>query len=149
MYNWVSLSEQHDFTFLLKKKTWFFGLFEVKLCKRFVYVYDYLQDQIVDKHGINEDFMKILKNRQKIEILYSDQIETGDRSTQWRIEMLELDNEELEGKKTKGDFFNSIIFINSRIPVEWKTITVDEYYRLNTTVANQLKHETKLSNGGK
>ena len=76
-------------------------------------------------------------------MLYADQIETGDRSTGWKIEMLELDNAELSNKQTKTDLFESIIAIekNMGFKIDPKKLTVFEFYKYSKTIANKLKHE--------
>jgi hypothetical protein len=135
MYNWVTLFENKDISQISRTG---------KICKRLNKVCEKLQDEVIDTFGINEDFLQIIKNKIKIEILYADQIETGDRSTGWKIEFLELDNKELEGKKTKHDFFGNIMLINQHIKVDFKTITIYEYYSLSKTVSNKLKHENKV-----
>ena len=135
MYNWVTLFENKDISQISKTG---------RICKRLNKVCEKLQDEVIETFGINEDFLQIIKNKIKIEILYADQIETGDRSTGWKIEFLELDNKLLEGKQTKHDFFGNIMLINQHIKVDFKTITIYEYYSLSKTVSNKLKHENKV-----
>ena len=87
--------------------------------------------------------LKILKNKIKIEILYADQIETGDRSTGWKIEFLELDNQELMSKQTKTDFYQQTFEIQKHLPyrIDLKELTIFEYYKNMKIIENRLKHE--------
>jgi hypothetical protein len=134
MYNWITLYENEDFTQLSKTG---------KICKRVTKVYEKLQDEIIDNFGINEDFLKVLKNKIRIELLYADQIESGNKSNQWKIEMLEIDNEMLSNQKTKADLYDSIIAIEKYLGVskDPKQLTVYQFYKYSQTINNRLKHE--------
>ena len=134
MYNWVTLFENKDISQISKTG---------KLCKRINKVCDKLQDEIIDTFGINEDFLQIIKNKIKIEILYADQIETGDRSTGWKIEFLELDNKELENKQTKTDFYTQLFLLQKHLPyqIDTKKMSIFDYYNTSQIVSNQLKHQ--------
>jgi len=134
MYNWITLYENEDFTQLSKTG---------KICKRVTNVYEKLQDEIIDNFWINEDFLKVLKNKIRIELLYADQIETGNKSNQWKIEMLEIDNDMLSNQKTKSDLYESIIAIEKYLGVskDPKQLTVYQFYKYSQTIANRLKHE--------
>ena len=134
MYNWVMLYEETDFSYLSKTG---------KICKRAASVYEKFQDQLIDTFGINEDLLKIIKNKIKIEILYAEQIETGDKSTGWKIEFLELDNLELQNKQTKTDFYQQTFEIQKHVPyqIDLKTITIFQYYTQKKIIANKVKHD--------
>jgi len=134
MYNWVMMYEENNLRYLSKTG---------KVCKRINIVYEVLQDQMIDEFGINEDLLKIIKNKIKIEILYADQIETGDKSTGWKIEFLELDNQELMSKQTKTDFYLQTFEIQKHLPykIDTKTMSIFEYYKNMKIIANKMKHE--------
>lgn len=134
MYNWISLYEHSDLKFLSKTG---------KLCKRVEKVYESLQDEVIDTFGVNEDFLKILKNKIKIELMYAEQIETGDRSNQIFIDILEIENSELQGKQTKADLYGSIITIEKVMGfrLDPKKISVFDFYKYSKVISNRLKHE--------
>lgn len=133
MYNWISIFEYYDLKFLLKKGD---------LCEKAGYVYQKLQDELVDEFGISEDFLQILRNKLKIESYLADQIITGNKSNQIFIEMLEIDNEEATVKDTKFDLFDSIIPIEKYMGFKFdpKKITVFEFHKYSRFVSNKLKH---------
>jgi hypothetical protein len=134
MYNWVMMYEESNLRYLSKTG---------RVCKRINGVYEVLQDQLIDEFGINEDLLKIIKNKIKIEILYADQIETGDKSTGWKIEFLELDNQELMSKQTKTDFYLQTFEIQKHLPykIDTKKMSIFEYYKNMKIIANKMKHE--------
>lgn len=134
MYNWMTLYENSDFKQLSKSG---------KICKRVTKAYEILQDQLIDQFGINEDLLKILKNKIKIELLYVDQMETGDKSTGWKIEFLELDNAELMSKQTKTDFFAQVFEMQKHLPyrIDTKQVSIFDYYSTAKIIANKMKHQ--------
>lgn len=139
MYNWISLTEENDFSFLSKTK---------KICKRASKVYEKLHDQLINEFGVNEDFLRILKNKIKIELYYCSQIETGDKSNQIFIDILEIQNNDLISKQTKTDLYESIIAIEKIMgfKVDVKKISVFDFYKYSRTISNKMKHE---KDGGK
>lgn len=136
MLNWIELYENNDISQISKTG---------KTCAFAGKAYERLQDEIIDTFGVNEDFLKILKNKIKIELLYASQIETGDKSNGWKIQMLELDNAELSNKKTKMDLFECIIAIEKQMgfTINPKELTVFMFYKYSKTIANKLKNEVK------
>lgn len=134
MYNWISIFEFLDLSFLLKEKG--------ELCEHAEYVYKKLQDELVDHFGISEDFLRILQNKSRIESYYADQIITGRKTNQVFIEILEIENEQIDSKKTKSDIFSSIIPIEKYMGFRFdpKVITVFEFHSYSNYVANSLKH---------
>ena len=136
MYNWITLSEENDIKQLSKTGT---------VCKRVQQVYEKLQDEIIDTFGVNQDFIKIKNKKKQIELLYCEQIRTGDLSTGWKIEMLELDIEDLQNRQIKSDLYESIIAIEKHLgfKINPKELTVFQFYKYSKTIANRLKHEVK------
>lgn len=134
MYNWISIYEENNLSYLSKTG---------KVCKRVSKVYERLQDEIMDNFGINEDYLKILKNKIKIELYYAEQIRTKNRSNQAFIDILEIQNEELQTKKTKGDIHESVIMIEQYMGFKFdvKKITVYEFYKYSQMLTNKIKHE--------
>jgi len=122
MYNWICVSEEEDLKYLSKTGN---------ICKRAIKVYNNLQDQIVDKYGINQDFMEILRNKMKIEMLYADVILNKDRSLLTKIEILEIKNEELEAKITKGDIYELVMAIEKNLgfKLDVRAISIDEFFK--------------------
>jgi acyl carrier protein len=104
-----------------------------------------LQDEIIDTFGVNQDFIKIKNKKKQIELLYCEQIRTGDLSTGWKIEMLELDIEDLQNRQIKSDLYESIIAIEKHLgfKINPKELTVFQFYKYSKTIANRLKHEVK------
>ncbi|MGR3221315.1 MAG: hypothetical protein ACUZ8H_16080 [Candidatus Anammoxibacter sp.] len=137
MYRWINIFEYMDLSFISKTG---------KLCKRANSVYERLQNQLIDKFGISEDFLQILKNKIKIEEYYYDQIRTGNRSNQVFIEMLEIDNSDLETEAKKVDLYDIIMTIGEFYPTistSPKTITMYEFHKYTESIVNKLKHQIK------
>lgn len=136
MLNWIELYESNDISQISKTG---------KVCSYAGKAYERLQDELIDTFGVNEDFLKIFNNKKRIELLYAHQMETGDRSNGWKIQMLELDNQELANKKTKMDLFESIIAIEKHMgfKINPKELTVFQFYKYSKTIANKLKSELK------
>lgn len=134
MYNWVMLYEDKDFTQLSKSG---------KICKRVAIVYEKIQDQLVDAFGVNEDLLMVLNNKIRIEILYAEQIETGDKSNQIFIDILEIETIELQSQQTKTDFYQQTFEIQKHVPyrIDLKTITMFDYYTQMRIIANKFKHD--------
>jgi hypothetical protein len=136
MYNWIELYEKSDITQLSKTG---------KVCKRAESVYEKLQDEIINEFGINEDFLRILKLKIQIELLYAEQIESGNKSNQIFIDIKEIDCRDLMNKQTKIDLFETIIAIEKSLgfKINPKRLTVFEFYKYQKVISNRLKHEIK------
>jgi len=134
MYNWVSIYEDNDFKFLSKTG---------KICKRAKKVYDKLQDELINTFGINEDYIKILKNKKAIELYYAEQVRTKRTSNQIFIDILEIKNEELIGKTKKADIYKLIIPIEKEMgfKISVESITVYQFYTYSKAISNKLKHQ--------
>ena len=136
MYNWISIFEYSDLSFISKTGG---------MCHRAEEVYQKLQDQLVNKFGVADDFLQILRNKIKIEQYYYDQITTGDKSNQIFIEILEIENGELKTEHVKADLFEGIMIMGKyfpNVPVDPKTISVYAFHSYANTIANKLKHQT-------
>ena len=148
MYYWVSIYEKNDLSFVSKTG---------KICKRAPSVYDKMTSQLVNKFGVSEDYLQIIRNKVKIEQYYIDQIETGNKSNQIFIEILEIDNAELESKNTKTDLFDMVTMIKEGLNFDvvympkvlfkilWfkvrnNPITVFEFHKYTERIANKNKH---------
>jgi len=148
MYNWVNIYENHNLSSVSKTG---------KLCKRAAIVYEKMTSQLIDEFGVSEDYLQILKNKIKIEQYYIDQIETGNKSNQIFIEILEIDNSELESKNKKTDLFDMVTMIKEGLGFEieyipkivfqflWvkvrnNPITVYEFHKYTNRIANKNKH---------
>lgn len=134
MYNWISIYEENDLKHLSKNG---------KICKRVTGVYERLQDQLMDSFGVNEDYLKILRNKIKIELHYAEQIRTKNRSNQAFIDILEIQNEELQSKKSKGDIYESVIMIEQMMGFKFdvKKISVYDFYKYSQMLSNKIKHD--------
>lgn len=133
MYNWIRLYEEQDLKYLIKTG---------RICKRAEIAYNRLQDQVIDNFGVNEDFLKIIRNKIKIELYYAKQIATGDRSTQAFIDILEIQNNDLASKQTRGDIYELVIAVEKIMgfKINPKKISIYDFYKYT----NELK---KLKNG--
>lgn len=112
-----------------------------KVCKRFHQVYKLLEAQLIDNFGISEDYLKLIQNKIQIELYYGAQIQTGDRSNQIFIDMLEVDNKQLAEKNGKSDLMQTLILIEKHIGVKLnpKLVSVYEFYNYVNFVSNNIK----------
>ena len=137
MYRWINIFEYMDLSFILKSNTG-------KMCHRAPEVYQKLQDELIDKFGISDDYLQILQNKIKIEQYYYDQIETGRTSNQLLIEVLKIENQELESNSSKADLFEGIHAIGKYFPnilIDPKTISVFDFHNYANVISNKLKHQ--------
>lgn len=114
------------------------------MCHRAPEVYQKLQDELITKFGISDDYLQILHNKIKIEQYYYDQIETGRTSNQLLIEVLKIENQELESGTSKTDLFEGIHAIGQffpNVPIDPKTITVYDFHNYANVISNKLKHQ--------
>lgn len=133
MYNWINIYEKNDLSYISRTG---------KLCKRAPKVYDKLSDELVDTFGVSEDYMKILRLKIKVEMLWGTIIETKDRSKKVFIDMYEIEIEELKAKNKKSDLFDMIIAIEENVGVKmnYKTLTVYEFHKYAKRLSNKIKH---------
>ena len=133
MYNWINIYEKNDLSYISRTG---------KLCKRASKVYDKLSDELVDTFGVSEDYMKILRLKIKVEMLWGTIIETKDRSKKVFIDMYEIEIEELKAKNKQSDLFDMIIAIEENIGVKmnYKTLTVYEFHKYAKRLSNKIKH---------
>jgi hypothetical protein len=134
MHNWIMLYEERNYKHLLKSGN---------LCKRAEKVYELLQDQIVDNFGANEDLLKLLRIETQIELLYAEQVETGDRSNQIFIDIKTIEIDELSKGQNKTDFYTQVFDMQKHLSyrVDVKEISIFDYYKNMKIISNRLKHE--------
>ncbi len=99
---------------------------------------DKLQDEYIDTFGAPSEFMKVRRLKIKLELMYCKQVQTGDESNQFFIEMLEHEIAELEKRNTskKSDVYDSIFYIQKwqgvHIPPD--TLTVFMFYKYTKAI---------------
>lgn len=123
MINWVNVYEKKDFKYLLKRGN--------KVDRMAVRVYEAMEDELVDKHGVGDVFLKILKNKIKISLMKADQVLTGDKSSEIKIKILEAKIDELEIDFKEVNIYDTIISIEKALgfKLDLQKITVSEFYK--------------------
>jgi len=117
-----------------------------KLCRRAAVVYDQLSAQIIDEFGVSENLKKILNNLIQIEALYEKMFRTGDRSRQAFIEVLEIKNEELQGKHEAVDLDECLYYFEQEgIKRDAETISVKEFYKCYKHLEKKAKTAERLN----
>jgi hypothetical protein len=117
-----------------------------KLCRRAGKVYDKLSDEISDEFGVSENLKKILNNLIQIEALYEKMFRTGDRSRQAFIEVLEIKNEELQGKHQEVDLDECLYYFEQEgIKRNADTITVYEFYKCYKHLEKKAKTAERIN----
>lgn len=115
-----------------------------RLCKRAQTIYDKLSDEIIDTFGVSENLKKLLNNLIKIEEIHLQILKTGDKSKEVFIEILEIKNQDLQGKHEDISLLECLLhFEQEGIKRDEKTITVFDFY----TCYEYLKQKQKVSNG--
>lgn len=124
MLNWVKIYEEKDYKHLLKKQG-------KKADKYADIIYLRMQDELVDKYGVGDMFMKILRMKIKISLMRADQALSGDRTSEIKVKILEDKIEEMEGGFKDVDIFESVISIEKFMgfKLDLKTLTVGEFYK--------------------
>ena len=120
-HNYFVISEQKDLTPLVKKK----GLIKKKLES----IYEAIQAQIINRFGINEQYLQIINLRQQITCLEVDYYLRGDTSAQTFIEILQQELKEIldvslpDKNETKSQLEKYLGF-----KLNLKEISVAEYF---------------------
>ncbi len=85
--------------------------------------------------------LTVINNQTKIELLYAEQLRTGDKSTGWKIRMLELDNEEIENRKVSVTYRDQLFEMQKHVnyKINTKEISIDEFYFLAGKIEKQIK----------
>jgi hypothetical protein len=87
-YYWFEFLRTNDPVWLLKEKSH-------KVCGAAPKAYKALQDDIINRFGVSQQFQAYLEKKILIERMYCQQIITGDKSTQAAIEVYELELKEM------------------------------------------------------
>ena len=120
--NWIRLIDENDYSYLHKKnkKTILNNL-----------VFELIQDQIIDEFGVGDDFKKILRNQINMELMAIKQIKTGDYSTQAKIELIGLENDQILNRQGKVDLYDILIAIENKnhVKLNIKEVSVYEFYK--------------------
>ena len=101
-----------------------------KICKRVSEVYKSLESQLIDEFGISEDYLKIINLKIEIELLYGEQIRTGDRSNQLLIDIREVDINSLSNQNNKSDLMQALLTIEKFMGLKLnpKELSVFDFY---------------------
>ena len=140
--NWIRLIEENDYSYLHRKS---------KKTILNILVFELIQDQIIDNFGVGDDFKKILRNQISMELMAIKQIKTGDYSTQAKIELMGLENEQIlnilnsdSSKneaiqkliqwKQKINFFSTRTYVNNSISTSSDHILTEQNNNLSITL---------------
>jgi hypothetical protein len=121
--NWFSLYEQNNLSYLLKDK-------RDKLDHVANTAIEMIQEQVIDNFGISKNYHRVLNNKIRIEMMYLRQVTTKDKSNQLQINILEAENEKLQGNFSTEGMFASIVGIEKQMGFKldpFKT-TIFEFY---------------------
>ena len=127
--NWVKIYEDKSYDFLLKKKG--------KADKYADIVYLQMQDELVDKYGVGDLFLKILRMKIKISLLEAEIALSGDRTSEIKVKILEDKIKEMEGGFKEVNIYESVIQLEKAMGfrLDIKTLTVGEFYRYGKFVS--------------
>lgn len=145
LLRWINLYKKHDLTQLSRTG---------KICKRVELVLQGLQDQIIDEFGASEDYIKVHNKKIKLELMYCEQVKTGNKSNQFFIDLLEDEIEELSKPKISNeDIHDAVLHIEKYqgVKLSVKELTVFEWHKymkfitgqMEAEKANQEKHKLK------
>jgi len=134
-FKWLNVYEENSLSNLSRTG---------KICRRAMSVYMKISGELIDRFGVSENYMRILHNRIRIEILWNEILRTGDRSKIAFIEALEVDNGELTSKFKKIDLFESVVkFEQQGIKRNTNEITAFELYAIQEALEKQYKEQLK------
>lgn len=104
-----------------------------------IVAYQNLNDQLIDSFGISDNYMNILKETANIEAMYARQIRTGDRSNRLLIDVAEIELERMKAAQPKGDFMDSVVYIEKEMgfPLDPEKTTVYAYYNYSRYLARK------------
>jgi len=122
MFNWISIFEENDLTYLSKSG---------KLYDDSKLVYKDMTRQLIDVTGVSKNYENILNNQLKIELLTTQQLLAGGISKQTFIDILKHKTEELEGRHNKADLYHTVMSIeqNMGFRLNPRELTVFEFYK--------------------
>jgi hypothetical protein len=133
VFNWWKMHEKNDSSFLLKDKT-------LAVCDRAHAAFKKIQAQFIDEFGISDEYRKYLQLRVKMELMYIDQVRTGDKSNQAIIETIKIDIEQLFSQK-KPNHNAGVLYLSKAAGAfpDVMTMSVYRYYSLLKELSNGRK----------
>lgn len=101
-----------------------------KICPKAEYYFELLQEDFIKHFGIDENYKKFIKAKCDIELMYIQQIMTGDKSNQLLIDVKELDLLANKQAPVKANYYSAIVAIEKFLgrKIEVKKETVYEFY---------------------
>ncbi len=121
IYNWFKCIEKLEFKYCIQS-----GVFSDEECKE---KFQFLYDEFIDKYGINDNLLEILRLQNKILINKIEIKLDGDRSRETFIEIFEIELAKLlEVKETKTNTSKIAIEKYLGFPLNMKVTTVTDYY---------------------
>ncbi len=127
LFNWIMITEKEDFKYLSKN---------FKLCKRAQQVFTSINDEIINEFGISETYLQKISKEIQVELEYSRQINSGDKSNQLIIDILEEELKSIEVKS--GSIYETIPFISKEVGhIDLSKLTVFAYYNYCKFVEKQ------------
>lgn len=113
--------------------------------------YQILNDQIIEKYGVSNTFMKILKKKKRYLVLMNDGLAKGDKHIQWKAELIEKEIDHMINQETDSRREDSLViihkFIGGNMPNP-NEMTVDQFYYNMDFVNRGLKAQRKSIKNG-
>ena len=119
-------------------------------------VYQKLNDQLIDKHGVGSTYMTILEKERQYLILINEGHEKNDDYIIWRAEKIEYEIKQLENQSTTAKREDSLIQISKflGIFIQASNISVADYWtnrdyvdreiaKINAEIARQKKKKKR------
>lgn len=113
--------------------------------------YQILNDQIIEKYGVSNTFMKILKKKKRYLVLMNDGLAKGDKHIEWKAELIEKEIDHMINQETDSRREDSLViihkFIGGNMPNP-NEMTVDQFYYNMDFVNRGLKAQRKSTKDG-
>ena len=111
-------------------------------------VYNSLSKQILEKYGVSDEYLKVLKKKQRWLIMANDALSTGDKHKLWKANILKADIDKQVTEETTAKKEDSLVIIHKFVgggPINPLNITVDQYYYYMDFVNRSMKQEKQTN----
>lgn len=137
--NWIELHKKNDLTKLSKTG---------KICKRAIEVLDKIRDEIIDEFGASKDFLKVHRAKIELELLRCEQLQTGDKTLNFHIQIEEKILNDLMKPFTsasKNDMYEAMVWIKkNQISFNENEVSVFWFLKyMNHLITNQPKENVR------